>query len=428
MSQSSTSYRRRILDDKLDVLLQGLSAVAIEGAKAVGKTATATQRASVIYRLDDPAQRDIAEADLDRLVSGQGVTLIDEWQYVPAVWDRIRRAVDAGAPAGRFILTGSASPSGAGTHSGGGRIVTLRLRPQSLAERLERVPTVSLAELLTGGRPPLGGESDVTVERYTEEILQSGFPGLRTLSGLPLRAQLDGYLQRVVDRDFPELGHAVRDPSTLMRWMAAYAAATATVTSFEKIRDAATGGQERKPARTTVQPYREILERLFIIDPLPAWRPTRSHIAELAAPPKHHLADPALAARLLGATSRTLLRGDAPGPPIPRDGTFLGALFESLVTLSVRVYAEASESGVKHFRTHRGDHEVDLIVERDDGRVVALEIKLGSTIDADAVQHLDWLSTKLGDELLDAVVVTTGRTAYRRPDGIAVVPAALLGP
>jgi predicted AAA+ superfamily ATPase len=171
-----------------------------------------------------------------------------------------------------------------------------------------------------------------------------------------------------------------------------------------------------------------VLERLFILDPVPGWKPSRNHIAELALSPKHHLADPALAARLLGATSSALLKGQSPGPRIPRDGTLLGALFESLVTLSVRVYAQASEAEVGHLRTHRGDHEVDLVVERDDGRIIAMEVKLGSSPGNDSVRHLEWLSRQLGDELLDAIVVTTGTEAYRRPDGIAVVPAALLGP
>ena len=427
MSAAQGPYRRRILDDQLDALLGELSAVAIEGAKAVGKTATASQRASLVYQLDDPAQRAIAEADPDRLISAHTPVLIDEWQFVPEIWDRVRRAVDSGAPPGRFLLTGSSSPPGGGTHSGSGRIVSLRLRPLSLAERLEAPATVSLADLLSGRRADVTGESNMTVEAYTEEILRSGFPGLRGLSRQSLRAQLDGYLQRVTDRDFPELGFVVRNPTALRRWMSAYAAATATSTSFEKIRDAATGGEESKPARTTVQPYRDVLERLFIADPVPAWIPSRSQIGELALPPKHHLADPALAARLVGATSQSLLRGDAAGPPVPRDGTFLGALFESLVTLSVRVYAQAASAEVRHFRTHRGDHEADLIIERDDGRVLAIEVKLAAAPDDAAVRHLLWLSARLGDDLLDAIVVTTGKSAYRRADGIAVVPAALLG-
>ena len=421
-------YRRRVLDDELDELMGGLPAVALEGAKAVGKTATASQRAATVHQLDDPGQRAIAEADVDRLLSSRPPVLIDEWQYVPQVWDRVRREVDAGATPGQFLLTGSSSPQDTGTHSGGGRIVSLRMRPFSLAERLDEPATVSLAELLVGGRPAVGGRTACKLETYTEEILRSGFPGLRELDGRALRAQLEGYLQRVVDRDFPELGHPVRNPGALGRWMTAYAAATATTTSFEKIRDASTSGHESKPARTTVQPYRDILERLFILDEVPAWKPSRNHIAQLALPPKHHLADPALAARLLGATANALLRGESPGPNVPRDGTLLGALFESLVTQSVRVYAQASEAAVGHLRTHRGDHEVDLIIERDDGRVIAVEVKLSTTPDADAARHLRWLSEQIGDELLDAIIITTGPEAYRRADGIAVVPAALLGP
>lgn len=424
-----SAYYRRILDDELDELMAELPAVAVEGAKAVGKTATASQRATTVHELDDPDQRAIAEADLDRLLSAPSPILIDEWQYIPPIWDKVRRAVDAGASRGTFLLTGSASPADTGTHSGGGRIVSLRMRPLSLAERLPGVATVSLRELLAGNRPAVKGRSSFRLEDYTEEILRSGFPGLRGLSGRPLRIQLDSYLERVVDREFPELGHPVRNAAGLRRWMAAYAAATATTTSFEKIRDASTGGERDKPARSTVQPYREILERLFILDALPGWKPTRSHIGELGLPPKHHLADPALAARLLGATADALLAGESPGPSVPRDGTLLGALFESLLTLSVRVYARASEAGVGHLRTHRGDHEVDLIVERGDGRVVAMECKLGATPDQASVRHLKWLADQIGDELLDCVVLTTGSEAYRRPeDGIAVVPAALLGP
>jgi len=426
--RADAAYARRIIDDELDELIRALPAIAVEGPKGVGKTATALRRAGSVHRLDDPTERAIAEADVGRLLATRPPVLVDEWQHVPPVWDSLRRAVDDGAAAGSFLLTGSASPRDTGTHSGGGRIVSLRMRPLSLAERFPGTATVSLGTLLAGGRPPLEGRVEASLDDYVEEILRSGFPGLRALSGRPLRAQLDGYLARIVDRDFPELGHAVRNPGALRRWMTAYAAATATSTSFEKLRDASTGGHDAKPARSTVQPYRDVLERLFVLDPVPGWKPTRNHVAELALPPKHQLADPALAARLLGATAETLLSGEASGPPIARDGTLLGALFESLVTLSVRVYAQAAEARVGHLRTHRGGHEVDLIAERADGRIVAMEVKLRATPrDAD-VKQLAWLRERIGDDLLDAVIVTTGREAYRRADGIAVVPAALLGP
>jgi predicted AAA+ superfamily ATPase len=209
--------------------------------------------------------------------------------------------------------------------------------------------------------------------------------------------------------------------------MQAYAAATATTASYEKIRDAATSGHGEKPARATTRPYRETLERLWILDPVLAWLPTRSRLTRLAAPPKHHLADPALAARLLGADAATLLRAQPAGPPIPREGTLLGALFESLVTLSVRVYAQAAEARTAHMRTWSGDREIDLIVERGQ-QVLAIEVKLGQTPEERDVRHLLWLRHELGDELADAIVITTGPAAYRRHDGIAVVPAALLGP
>lgn len=424
----TAGYRRRIIDDELDALLVGVPAIALEGPKAVGKTATAMQRATTVHELDDPNQRALAEADPGRLLTDPPPILIDEWQFVPPIWDRVRRAVDADRSPGRFLLTGSSSPVERGTHSGAARVVELRMRPLALAERLDTPPSVSLTELLRGDRPHIEGRSEVTLEDYTAEILRSGFPGLRELAERPLRAQLDGYVQRIVDRDFPELGHTIRNPALLRRWMAAYAAATATTATFETIRAAATGGEDEKPAKTTVLAYRDVLERLFILDELPGWQHSRNYISQLALPPKHHLADPALAARLLGVTAERLLTGESAGPRIARDGTLLGALFESLIVLSVRVYAQAAEAKVAHLRTKGGRHEIDLIVERDDGKVLAIEIKLGATPGGGDTKNLAWLAQELGDDLLDALVITTGRDAYRRKDGIAIVPAALIGP
>lgn len=422
-------YAPRTVDAELAELLAAVPAVAIEGAKAVGKTATAIQRARTVRSLDDPAQREYADADPRRLLDGDPPVLIDEWQYLPESWDLVRRAVDAGAAHGRFLLTGSSRTTG-GSHSGAGRIVSVRMRPLSLAERGLDEPAVSLAELLSGDRPEVRGATRAALADYAEEIVASGFPGLRGLTGRPLRSQLDGYLARIVDRDFAELGHRVRNPAALRRWMTAYAAATATTASFEAIRDAATAGHGDKPAKTTTIPYRDVLERLWILDPVEAWLPTRNRIARLASPPKHHLADPALAARLLGADTESLLSDRPPSALVARlrDGVLLGALFESLVTLSVRTYARAAEAAVGHLRTHGGAHEVDLICSRADGRVVAVEVKLARTIRDRDVAGLRWLARQIGDDLLDAVVVSTGPEAYRREDGIAVVPAALLGP
>jgi hypothetical protein len=421
-------YRRRVIDDELDELLPQLAAIALEGPKGVGKTRTALQRAKTVHRLDDPGELAVAQADPARLLLGQSPVLIDEWQRLREVWDLVRRAVDDGAAPGSFILTGSAVPDPPPTHSGAGRIVSVQMRPLSLSERLGTA-TVSLADLLGGTGPSVGGRTDVKLADYTEEILSSGFPGVRKLSGRARRSQLEGYLDRVVDRDIPdEAGVVIRSPASLRRWMDAYAAASSTTTSFDRLRDAASAGETHKPSKRVTQQYRDVLARLWVLEEVPAWLPTNNRLSELGRSPKHQLADPALAAQLLGIQAPVLLVGQDAGPAIPRDGTLLGALFESLVTLSLRVYAQHSEARVKHLRTARGRQEVDLIVERPDGAVLALEVKLTKTVDDGHVKHLNWLHEKLGERLLDKVVVTTGAEAYRRADGVAVVPLALLGP
>jgi len=240
----------------------------------------------------------------------------------------VRRAVDDDPSPGRFILTGSAATA-SGTHSGAGRIVRLRMRPLTLSERGVAEPTVSLRELLAGRLPALQGSTGIALDRYAEEICRSGFPGLRTLPDRARRAQLDGYLDRVIDRDLEEeVGQPVRTAGALRRWLTAYGAATATTVAYDAIRDAATPGERDKPAKATALAYPDALERLWILDPLPAW----------------------------------------------------------LLTLSAH------------------------------------------TIRDDDVRHLRWLRDQLGDDVLDVIVVTTGSDAYRRPDGIGVVPAALLGP
>lgn len=422
-----TGYHARVVDAELDDLLGSLAALSLEGPKGVGKTSTAERRAATVTRLDDPATLEVIRAEPSRLIVGPPPALIDEWQRYPASWDIVRRAVDADPSAGRFILTGSATPSSRSTHSGAGRIVPLRMRPLTLPERTVDSPTVSLAALLAGDRPALTGTTDVKLVDYTTEILAGGFPGMRHTNDRARRAALDGYLERIIDTDLPELGTQVRRPETLRRWLRAYAAATATTTSYDRIRDAATGGEDSKPAKTTTTPYREALERIWILDALPAWAPTNNRLARLVSGPKHHLADPALAARLVGVDAGALLRGE--GPQLAhRNGTFLGALFESLAALSARVFAQAAEARVLHCRTRGGEHEIDLVVVRDDERVVGIEVKMSATVEDDDAKHLRWLRDQLGDDFADGIIVTTGPEAYRRKDGIGVVPLALLGP
>ena len=424
--EQTGAYIPRIVDQRLDDLLSGLPAISLEGPRAVGKTETALRRARTVHRLDDEQHMEIILGDPSRLVEGEAPVLIDEWPRYPPSWDLVRRHVDDRTKQSCFLLTGSATPSERPTHSGAGRIVTLKMHPLSLAERALTSPTVSLRELLSGDRQPLTGASPVTLTDYAAEIACSGFPGIRPLSPTLRSDLLDGYLDRVVDYDLDEAGYGVRDRGALRRWLTAYAAATSTATSFSVVRRAAVSGSGEPPSPPTAAVYQRAIEQLWLIEALPAWLPTRNRLRRLASASKHHLADPALALRCLGLDETGLLEGRTTDHAIPRDGSLLGAMFESLVALSVRVYAQANRARVSHLRTHSGEHEVDLIVGRGDGRVVAIEVKLSTTVRDRDVRHLAWLAERVGDELLDAAVITTGKEAYRRRDGIAVIPAALL--
>ncbi|WP_295694958.1 DUF4143 domain-containing protein [Lapillicoccus sp.] len=413
-------YLSRTVDQELDELLALAPAIALDGPKGVGKTGTATRRARASWLLDDPAQRALVEADPTFAGAPPGTLLIDEWQRLPQVWDSVRRRVDEGAPPGRFLLTGSATPrAGVDTHSGAGRILSLRMRPMALHERGATRPTISLRALLDGGRPAIAGETAYLVSDYFAAIDTSGFPGIATQPARLRRGQLDAYLQRVVDRDLPEQGLALRRPETLLRWMRAYAAASSTTTAYSGILDATTAGDGSQPAKTTTIAYRDHLTALWLLDPVPGWSPSRNPMTRLQQAPKHQLADPALAARLLNLSAATL--ATAVG------AAMAGPLFESLATLTVRVAAQAAEARVGHLRTRNGDHEVDLVVEGPDGQVVGIEVKLAAAVTDRDVRHLHWLREQLPDQVVDLVIVTTGTTAYRRRDGVAVVPLALLG-
>ncbi len=413
-------YLARTIDQALDELIAMAPAIAIDGPKGVGKSATAMQRAARAWLLDDPDQRAQLEADPRFSTAPTGTLLIDGWQRLPEVWDTVRRQVDAGAPPGRFLLTGSATPrAGVDTHSGAGRMVSLRMRPMALHERDAAQPTVSLGGLIRGTHGPIIGQTAWTSGDYFQAIASSGFPGLMGAPERLRRAQLDSYLGRVIDRDLPEQGFAVRRPETLRRWLTAYAAASSTTTSYSKILDATTAGDGSQPAKTTTITYRDLLTQIWILDPVPGWTHSRNALGRLQQAPKHQLADPALAARLLNLSGE-LLAG-------PRGAAMAGPLFESLATLTVRVAAQAAQARVGHLRTGNGDREIDLVVEGPEGQVVGIEVKLAAAVTDADVRHLRWLRAQLPGDVVDLIILTTGQTAYRRSDGVAVVPMALLG-
>lgn len=412
-------YLARTVDRELDELLTIAPAIAIDGPKGVGKTATAKRRASATWLLDDPAQTALLAADPTFAGAPSGTLLVDEWQRFPPVWDSIRRRVDDHAPAGRFLLTGSATPrAGVDTHSGAGRILSLRMRPLALYERGLTRSNVSLRALINGHASKIDGTTTFLATDYFAAIESSGFPGIHRQAARLRRGLLDAYLQRVIDRDLPDHGLSVRRPETLRRWLSAYAGASSTSTSYSRILDATTAGDGAQPAKTTTIAYRDHLSQLWLLDPVPGWSPSRNPLTRLQQAPKHQLADPALAARLLNLSARSLATATG--------ADMAGPLFESLATLTVRVAAQAAEARVGHVRTRNGDHEIDLVVEGSDGQVLPIEVKLAANVTDADVRHLLWLRDQVPNDVVDLMVITTGTRAYRRADGIAVVPLALL--
>ncbi|MDR0481827.1 MAG: DUF4143 domain-containing protein [Cellulomonadaceae bacterium] len=421
------SYSRRVIDSHLDELFPGVPALALEGAKGVGKTATASRRAATVIDLDDPAQLQALAANLDWVGQAQRPVFVDEWQLHPPVWDRIRRLVDRD-PASAFLLAGSAGVApGIRLHTGAGRIVRMVMRPLAISERGMETPSVSLKELLSGTRGPVAGKTDVALPQYVDELLRSGFPGMRNAPLRQRTVQLSSYVDRMVEHELTDSGVTVRRPGSLRSWLLAYGAATATDASYSTILAAATAGTPDKPSRATVDAYREHLQRIFVLDPVPAWTPAFAPLRRLTKKPKHHLVDPALAANLAGVDERALLNGGN-SRVTPAAGTWLGALFESLVTQSVRVYAGAADATIGHMRSADTSREVDLIVEDRSLATVAIEVKLSQTVSDADVRHLNWLDEQLGNRLADKVIINTGPHAYRRADGVAVIPLALLGP
>lgn len=421
-------YLARYIDQELDAL-QGAPAIAIDGPKAVGKSESAVRRADATYFLDRENERELVRADMDAILradsanntgSANKTVCLDEWQHLPAVWDAVRRNVDQQVGT-QYLLTGSATPlQGVDTHSGAGRIISLRMRPLALSEREGTQPTVLISQLFDGDAP-IAGETTWTIREYAEALCATGLPGLYRQSPRVRRNLIQSYIQRVIDRDVPDQGLLVRKPEFLRAWWTAYAAATSTTTMYNKILDAATAADSNKMSKTTAMGYRDVLTKLWLLDPVPAWHPNLAPLARLNSGPKHHIFDPGIAAALLGATADSLVS------TTPGSWELFGQLFESLVTLTVRAAGQAAEAKTFHVRTKGGAQEVDVLLERYDGKLLAFEVKLKPVPNDRDVRHLHWLGEQVGDRLVDKVVVTSGTHAYRRPDGVAVIPLSLLG-
>ena len=426
-------YYDRLIEPYLAGLLKEFPAIALDGLKGVGKTVSTKRLASTVFELDKPADFDQVANIPDALFTSKPPVLIDEWQRVPQVWDFVRRAVDDGAAPGTFLLTGSISNTDTNIHSGAARIIRRKMYPLSLAERGSEIPTVSISEMFSASAPytaNISGRTDVGSKTYIHEICASGLPGFRHYSSQNRKIAIESFFSNLLSHDFRQQGIRLRQPETLLRWLRAYAAAVSTDAGYSEILDASTAGQGSKPAAKTTIAYREALENLWLLDELMPWSESERFFSGLKYSPKHYLADPAFAAYLLGLDEKVLIGGNGWPEGAERFdkkyGSIIGRLFESLIFLSLRVYAEVNNSKLFFVKTHKGDREIDFIIQKD-SKVIAVEVKFSPTAASYDGKHLRWFMEKLGDECCDAIIITTGAAAYRRDDGIAVVPAALLG-
>jgi predicted AAA+ superfamily ATPase len=424
---ADNGYAERVLDRQLAEALASSGAVVIEGAKAAGKTETGRHQCAseVLFDVDQNA-RDVAQVDPFAVLEGATPRLLDEWQLVPQLWNATRRAVDSRRSDAQFVLTGSATPADDMTHhSGAGRFTRLRIRPMSLAESGRSTAAVSLQEVLAG-KPVKAADPKIGLRDLVEAVCRGGWPASRTR---PLRAAMASarsYVEQVARGDIPTADGVKRDPirmTALMRSLARNESTPAADTKLAADTGLAASAGQAALHRDTVGDYVDALERLMVAEPQPAWTPNLRSRARLRNKPIRRFVDPSVAVAAIGATPAGLLR----------DLEYFGLLFESLVVRDLRVYSGPLGGQVWHYRDSAG-LEVDAIVTAWDGSWGAFEVKLGASAAVldEAAGHLkafaERVDTRLTGEPAALCVITGTGYAYRRPDGVAVIPIGTLGP
>ncbi len=416
-------YRPRIADGELAQRLEAMGAVVIEGPKACGKTATARQHAASEVLLDvDETARTAVGFEPGLVLAGPTPRLIDEWQIEPSIWNHVRRTIDDRQAPGQFILTGSAVPADdAVRHTGAGRLTRLRMRPMSLFELGGSTGAISLRAALAGELEG-GSRSELQADDLFGLLCVGGWPGhLHRTQGAALQANRD-YLEEVRRVDISRVDETSRDPERVGRFIRSYARKIATNASMATMA-ADTAGDDGVLRDHTALEYADALTRLMIIEDQPAWGPHLRSKSILRKTPKRHLVDPSLAVAAL-RTGPEQLRQDLES---------FGFLFESLVVRDLRVYAQAADADVYHYRDNTG-LEVDAVIASHAGPWAAFEVKLGGQRWVE--QAADTLlrfrdrvdADRSGEPALLGVIVGSGTYAHRRPDGVWVLPIGVCGP
>jgi len=418
-----------LIDNVLLEYKKSKFAILVEGAKATGKTSTCEQMTKKSYYLDQLLQREVIENNPQMIFTDGQDILIDEWQRLPEIWEVVRRKVDEKNYEGAIFMTGSSPSLQPKIHSGAGRILRFKMRPLSIEERELAVVKVRLSQLLEGDfEENFTYSTDVQLEHYLDEIFRSGFPGIRLEEEKFRIKSIQSYVDNIIYHDLLEQEIVVRKPQSIKAWLMAYAAAVATNASATTIAGAAFADSIGAVSPKTVALYKEMLQGMGIIEQVPAWLHFGLAFSNLGKTSKHFLVDPALAVSLLNVTKQNILQGRRLPKPVGKlNKTFLGQLFEALVYQSLATYAHLCEAHLSHLRLRGGEKEIDFIVQKEDV-LIAIEVKSKTKIQAKDVANLHWFEEKVKAEYdVVKLVINTGPYAYRRADGVVVVPLALFG-
>lgn len=420
------TYKPRVADKELRRKLAGIGAVLIEGPKWCGKTTTAEQQAKTIIYMDEPMsmEQNLRMADINpkALLVGEPPVLVDEWQLAPKLWDTIRFEVDHRDGTGLFVLTGSAVPAKTDEihHSGAGRFAWLTMRPMSLYESGESTGEVSL-EALFGTPENIMGINKLTLDDMAFLICRGGWPRATILERDIALDQVTYYYDAVTRADVSRVDGIRRSQERVKRLMRSYArhqGSPATVSTI--VNDMRVNDEESGDAKT-ISAYIEVLKKIFVIEDSVAWNPNLRSKTAIRTSDTRYFVDPSIAVAALGLGPNDLI-GDL---------NTMGLLFETLCVRDLRVFASALDGQVYHFRDKYG-LECDAVVHLRNGKFGLVEIKLGGDkLIEEGAATLKTLAGKIDTDRMKPpsflmVLTATGKFAYRREDGVYVVPIGCL--
>ena len=425
-------YKNRIADSILQRKLQSSGAVLIEGPKWCGKTTTAEQQAGSINYISDPANINrnliLADMNINALLEGTRPLLLDEWQEIPQLWDAVRHSVDRSNETGQFILTGSAVPLSEDEqkkihHTGTGRITPLKMRPMSLFESGESNGQISLKHIFDNAPKTIFGECKLTLDDIAYLICRGGWP---FSIGLKKENSLDtaySYYEAVTGIDITRVDGTRRNPSRAKRLMRSLARHQGSQVSISGIKADMSSNDTDSLDEDTVSSYIEALKKLFVIEDMESWNPNLRSKAAIRTSDTRYFTDPSIAVAALGA-----------GPEdLTEDLNTMGLYFESLAVRDLRTYADALSGNVYHYRDSNG-LECDSVIHLRNGKYALVEIKLGGEkLVEEGAASLKRLADNLDTTRMAApsflmVLVAVGSMAYKRADGVYVVPIGCLKP